>query len=243
MKKIVFTFDDGVETHYTRVAPLFEEHDMTATFFVTGQRDLWRKPGVGAHPAQAETIMGWSEIRSLDEAGFEIGNHTLDHPGGFRLGSKETATYQLARLNKEFSRKGISAPSTFSYPGYQVSTWLVEALTEMSFSFARAGYAPGVGSRVKYLRDVSETSYYVPGVTNPFLVPCTGILGFYPDAANLYSFERFVSDMRRMPDNNVAVFNNHGVVYDKLYDELVAVVEHVASEGYETICLRDLPVK
>ena len=43
MKKIVFTFDDGVESHYTRVAPLFKEHGMAATFFVTGQRKLWKK--------------------------------------------------------------------------------------------------------------------------------------------------------------------------------------------------------
>lgn len=254
MKKVVFTFDDGVESHYTRVAPLFEEHRMAATFFVTGQKDLWRRPGVGTHPEQAETIMGWSEIRSLDEAGFEIGNHTWDHPGGFRKGFRKgdckdwyvdikSAIYQLVRLNEEFSREGISAPSTFSYPGYEITSLLVDALTQMSFSFARAGYAPGLDSRVLYLEDVSETSYYIPGVTNPLLVPCTGVFGFFPHVENVYTFERFVSDMRRMPDDNVAVFNNHGVSFDKLFDELAAVVEHVAKEGYETICLRDLPVK
>ena len=39
----------------------------------------------------------------------------------------------------------------------------------------------------------------------------------------------------------MVVLGSHGVVHDKVFNDLVAVVEYIAKSGYTVICLRDLP--
>jgi len=62
---VSLTYDDGLPVHYTRVAPLLQQHGLFATFYPMVQSDL------RLHPEN------W---RQLAAAGHELGNHTLFHP-------------------------------------------------------------------------------------------------------------------------------------------------------------------
>jgi peptidoglycan/xylan/chitin deacetylase (PgdA/CDA1 family) len=241
VKKVVLTFDDGVKSHYTRVAPLLKEYNMRATFFVTNAKDTlwWRLDANLFFRALNEKGMSWEEIKELHDDGFEIGNHTWSHVGMSYLENVEAIQREVYKLNDKLADFGIPTPTTFCYPGYLVDDIYVAGLKASGISFARSGYLPG--NKMVYLSDVSETPYYIPGVTDRFRVPCTGVLGAWPNPADCYTIDRFERDMDRMPDGHVAVLGGHGVVHDKVFNDLVAVVEYIAKSGYTVICLRDLP--
>lgn len=64
---VVLTFDDGVKSQYTVVAPLLQQHGFGATFYITeGLRFLEDK----------SRYLTWAEVQALHDLGFEIGNHT-----------------------------------------------------------------------------------------------------------------------------------------------------------------------
>jgi len=240
VKNVVLTFDDGVKSHYTRVAPLLKEYNMRATFFVTNAKDtLWQHKDSLFLRALNEKGMSWEEIKELHDDGFEIGNHTWSHVGMQRLENVEAIQREVYKLNDKLADFGIPTPTTFCYPGYLVNNIYVAGLVASGISFARSGYRPGQW-KVSLL-ELSETSYYIPGVTDRFRVPCTGALGPCLNPAEVYTLDRFARDMDRMPDGYVAVLGSHGVVHDKVFNDLVAVVEYIAKSGYTVICLRDLP--
>ena len=93
MAKLVFTFDDGIRTHYDLVRPLFNEHGLTGTFFIPGDkaRSCWRwlKPVRRDHK---EGPLSWGEIRELHTDGFEVGNHTLTHPNMLHVDSRDMSS-------------------------------------------------------------------------------------------------------------------------------------------------------
>ncbi len=82
---VAFTFDDGFEECYTKIAPVLSDFKINAAFFIipnfihgdeayiermcfeTLDMPLIKKP------------LNWAQIISLKEAGFIIGSHTLNH--------------------------------------------------------------------------------------------------------------------------------------------------------------------
>lgn len=67
-----FTFDDGLESHYTNVYPILKEKNFSATFFVIANitSDL--------DELNRNLIKNY-QVKELIENGFEIGSHTLTH--------------------------------------------------------------------------------------------------------------------------------------------------------------------
>lgn len=114
-------FDDGLDSHVRRAAPLLERHGLRGTFYVcpAGPDDQWQ-----ARAAEWKPVL---------QAGHEIGNHTMSHPIPAALTNRpgpncyESLTLEqyaadvLAahqRLEKVFGRREW----TFGYPCYQ--TWV-----------------------------------------------------------------------------------------------------------------------
>ena len=85
---VAVTFDDGCISVLELAAPIMERLGIPGTVFVPTDhvgRDLpmsW--PGIDrwvGGPHQDELLpMSWAQLRSLDEAGWEIGSHTMSHP-------------------------------------------------------------------------------------------------------------------------------------------------------------------
>ncbi len=65
-KTVVLTFDDGYEDFYTTAWPLLKKHGFTATAYIISAK-------IG------NEYMTWDQLRELDQAGIEIGAHTVHH--------------------------------------------------------------------------------------------------------------------------------------------------------------------
>ena len=67
-KVVVLTFDDNCVSHATFVGPLLKKLGFGGTFYITE-----------AFPDK-KMYMSWEQIKSLEDLGFEIGNHSVHHP-------------------------------------------------------------------------------------------------------------------------------------------------------------------
>lgn len=65
---VQITFDDGERSQYLNAAPLLAEHGISATYFVT--------PGLIGTAAK---FLGWSELKTLQNAGHSIQSHGWSH--------------------------------------------------------------------------------------------------------------------------------------------------------------------
>ncbi|TDB63699.1 polysaccharide deacetylase family protein [Arundinibacter roseus] len=144
-KLVVLTFDDGVSTHATTVAPLLKKYGFGGTFFVCEFPPDF---------ADKNKYMSWEQIRQLNEMGFEIGNHTLTHKHVGKL-TKAQLLAELDSLESRCVKFGIAKPVNFAYPGYAIHPTAYEVLAEKGYHFARIG-----GDRP-----------YDPVKDHPFLIP------------------------------------------------------------------------
>jgi len=142
---IVLTFDDATASQYSVVAPLLKEFGFGGTFFICEFPPNF---------ANTSKYMNWHQIRELDRMGFEIANHTRNHPSIGKL-TDEKILEQLNYIERKCDSMGISKPTTFAYPGYSLSLPVLKLLQEKGYQFARAG-----GSRA-----------YDPLNDHPLLVP------------------------------------------------------------------------
>ena len=69
-KSVVLTFDDGYQDNFDNAFPLLKQAGFTAAFFVITDFVDTGRPG----------YMTWNELRTMHEAGMEIGSHSRDHP-------------------------------------------------------------------------------------------------------------------------------------------------------------------
>jgi peptidoglycan/xylan/chitin deacetylase (PgdA/CDA1 family) len=76
--QVVITFDDGCESDLLMAAPLLAERGFGATFYVVSE---W----VGTRAG----FLGAAQLRSLADAGFEIGSHSATHAFLSELGDGE----------------------------------------------------------------------------------------------------------------------------------------------------------
>ena len=221
---VILTFDDGKKSDFTFVGPLLKRHGFGATFFVT--------EGLGFH--DKEKYLTWEEIISLQEAGFEIGNHTARHRD-VREQSADEFRADLRQLESRCQEHGISRPTTFAYPGSHVSRVSVQVLSEEGYKFARRGVFP------EFPRDKTGECgpVYDPEVDHPLLVPTTGMSGVR------WTLDEFVKVIDQAHDGKIAVLCFHGVPCDHPTASTdPAKFETFMAYLYETDCtvvaLRDL---
>jgi len=103
-KLVVLNFDDGNKSDYNYVAPLLKEYGFGATFYIT--------EGLG-FLSNKDHYVTWEEIRELHEDGFEIGNHTRQHPNINTL-TKDELLSSLIHIDERCNAYDIPIPETFA---------------------------------------------------------------------------------------------------------------------------------
>lgn len=82
-KLIAFSFDDGFEECYTKIAPVLSDFNTNAAFFINpgfiDGDENYRKNFTENIVHVNKKPMTWEMIKKLHQQGFVIGNHTFDH--------------------------------------------------------------------------------------------------------------------------------------------------------------------
>ncbi|MEK8142048.1 polysaccharide deacetylase family protein [Streptomyces sp. M10(2022)] len=121
------TFDDGYADFLHEALPVLRRHGCTATVFVLpgrlGGSNAWDPLG----PRRA--LLSEEEIRTLAEAGMEIGSHGMRHQDLTELGDDEL------RLETHRSRDLVqhitgAAPQGFCYPYGTVSPRVIDSVRD-----------------------------------------------------------------------------------------------------------------
>ena len=214
-KVVVLTFDDACASQATFVAPLLKKYGFGATFYVCE---------FGKNFGDKTLYMSWDQMRSLHDMGFEIGNHTLTHPG---LGgqSLDACIEQLTAIEDRCRRHEIPKPTTFCWPGYSLNKAFYSVLSDRGYGFARGG-----GERA-----------YVPTHDNPFNTPSFAVHDGF-----LKNKDSFSKAAKQAIAGQVVIFTFHGVpdlehpwVNTKPAD-FEACMAYLKDNNYTVIAMRDL---
>lgn len=211
-KLIVLSFDDATASHYSVVAPLLKEFGFGASFFICEFPPNFN---------DTTKYMNWRQIRELDRMGFEIANHTQNHPEVSKLPA-EKFIEQLRYIEQKCDSMGIVRPRSFAYPAYSLSPAVLTGLQENGYQFARAG-----GMRA-----------YDPRTDHPLLIPSW--------AMNAENKAEIMQAFQEAHDGKVVVLTIHGVpdaehpwvtTPPDLFREYL---RYLSDNHYQVIALRDL---
>lgn len=100
---VALTFDDGFKSDFEVVKPVLESRGLTAAFFPVLKF------------VNQKNRMTWDEIRSLSEAGFEIGSHSVTHCNMRKL-QKEPCKLELELSKRLLEQKIGTQVSCFAAP-------------------------------------------------------------------------------------------------------------------------------
>jgi len=150
---VSLTFDDGFCNFLEVAAPVLASLGFPATVFVVsghcgGFNDwVWQPLPVPRLP-----LMGWSQVRQISEAGFDIGGHTVRHPRLTHLTPPQVAG-ELGDCRAEIEDHIGKPTHSFAYPYGDVS--------------ARVREEAGRVYRVCCSTELD----FVPGDPDPLLLP------------------------------------------------------------------------
>ena len=214
-KTVVLTFDDGVLSHSTVVAPLLKKFGFTATFFVCEfQPDFDDKT----------KYMSWEQMAQLHRDGFEVASHTRSHkhvpgmaPGEF--------DQELGYVERKCVDLGLPRPMTFAYPAYGTSPGALWTLRGRGYRFARVG----------------DSRPYDPALDDPLLIPSFSTTGENENAAlRVLAALRQAKDgkivvltIHGVPDTA----HPHVTTSPQLFERYL---QFLADEKYHVIAMRDL---
>lgn len=176
-RMVVLTFDDATASQYSVVAPLLKEYGFGATFFICEFPPNF---------SDTSKYMNWRQIRELDRMGFEIANHTRNHPAIAKL-TDDKIIEQLNYIEQKCDSMKIKRPVTFAYPGYSLSLQVMKILQDKGYLFSRAG-----GERP-----------YDPATDHPLLIPSW--------AMNSNNKPLIMDALKEARDGKIVVLTIHGV--------------------------------
>jgi peptidoglycan/xylan/chitin deacetylase (PgdA/CDA1 family) len=133
-RTFVITLDDGREDGYTHAFPILRKYGFVATFFViTGRVNQMR-------------YLTWAELRDMQAAGMEIGNHTVSHFDETRCTRSRTDRQVIDA--QDAIRRSLSVPAvSLAYPFGRTPANLVASVM-----------ASGLGVAYTTVRGADETA-------------------------------------------------------------------------------------
>jgi len=122
---VSLTFDDGYKVHYDIAYPELKKNNITATFYIlANHKDLF----------ESKELMNLEQAKEIQDNGFEIGSHTLNHSDLLTIDSQEL-NKQLAESKQILENAGINV-SSFSYPFGRLNNAIVKEVKKY-YSSAR----------------------------------------------------------------------------------------------------------
>jgi peptidoglycan/xylan/chitin deacetylase (PgdA/CDA1 family) len=115
-KLAIITFDDGEKGQIEYAKPILDKHNFPATFFI-----VCNFVSEGKEEGGDATHMTWSELLMLQNGGYEIGSHTMNHDNLDEM-SGEQAEKEVVDSKKCLENNGVKNVRAFSYPfngGYE----------------------------------------------------------------------------------------------------------------------------
>ena len=117
--------DDAAHAVYRRcidrLANTFESLDVPATFFAIG-KDL-------------QAAKNRATLRSLDEAGHEIANHSYAHDYDFSRKSEKAMAADISKCSELIEQACGKPPAGFRAPGYVINNRLIGVLANAGFEY------------------------------------------------------------------------------------------------------------
>jgi peptidoglycan/xylan/chitin deacetylase (PgdA/CDA1 family) len=223
-RTVVLTFDDGVKSHLTVVAPLLQELGFGATFFIT---HTWMD--------DPEHFLSWEDAAAIHEMGFEIGNHSWTHPGFNSPKMAARMAGELALVENALAGVNVPKPVRFAWTGNGFGPACLRALEDWGIRFARRGMQP----EVPY-GEIVPGPLYDPTRHHPLLIPTGG------DAYPEWTLDHFKRVVDRAADGEIVVVQFHGVpdpVHPWVHTPPERFEEYMAylkEGGFNVIALRDV---
>jgi len=123
-KTVVVTFDDAYRSVYTEAFPVLKEKNWPFTVFVTTK---YINDEHGHY-------MTWNQLREMERAGAQIGNHTVSHPymirqrkGENRFRWQDRMTGEIEDAQKKLIDEGLKPIRVLAYP-YGEYSWPLREL-------------------------------------------------------------------------------------------------------------------
>lgn len=142
-KAVAITFDDAYRSVTERALPILERFGMPGTLFVPtdylGQDQPMAWPGisqwVGGDHERELLPMSWEQVRSLADAGWEIGSHTRSHPMLTEI-PDDRLEEELVASREECERRLERPCRSITYPYGDYDERVVDAAAAAGYSFA-----------------------------------------------------------------------------------------------------------
>lgn len=128
-RPVVLTFDDGYGDFYTDALPVIKQNGFTGTLFQT--------TGWVGEEGEARRMLNWRELDEIDQAGIEIGAHTVRHPQLDQLPEKALRDELYISKSALEDHLGAAVPG-LAYPFGYSNRRVREVARELGYAYAYA---------------------------------------------------------------------------------------------------------
>jgi len=115
------SFPSYLDLVVPRILEFLKERDIKITFFVVGQDAALEKNHLA--------------LRSLTEAGHEIGNHSFNHEPWLHLYSEDDLDAELAKAEEHLQKATGRRPMGFRGPGFSISAATLRVLSKRGYEY------------------------------------------------------------------------------------------------------------
>jgi len=167
--ELVITFDDGYADNIELALPVLKRWSLPATFYITtGFIQSQTQAAWDTKAKLSSRWMDWAQVKTLAEAGHELGSHTVTHV------NLATATEQEAESELRQSRddiimrtglvpKHFAVPFGRAFPSLGQTADIARALGFRSVSLCRGGIVPGGANVMRIERwPINPAAYLSP---------------------------------------------------------------------------------